>query len=132
MTITALLRSIHIPTLLKIGTSAQTTAFNEGPNATKQSSGIVGVGAAAVVRKGVWKGKDVAVKVYHPGYDTQEFVKEVSTLSSLAHPAMVKLFGICVDSGRFGLVMECVLLLNSSGQRYSDPFQLIKQICSSW
>eukprot|EP01102_Stenamoeba_stenopodia_P014004 TRINITY_DN4615_c0_g1_i2.p1 TRINITY_DN4615_c0_g1~~TRINITY_DN4615_c0_g1_i2.p1 ORF type:complete len:670 (-),score=136.64 TRINITY_DN4615_c0_g1_i2:3-2012(-) len=91
-----------------IGTT-QTTAggVNSFAAATNQgSAGIVGFGAAAVVRKGTWKGREVAVKIYYPGYDTQEFVKEVSTLSILSHPAMVKLFGICVDSGRFGLVME--------------------------
>ncbi|KAI1294642.1 Mitogen-activated protein kinase kinase kinase 7 [Halotydeus destructor] len=67
--------------------------------------GIVGQGAFGTVKKGQWRGRDVAVKLFDLKQDGQNLEKELIALSRLDHPNIIKLFGASTGSPIF-LVME--------------------------
>lgn len=66
---------------------------------------IVGKGTYGLVRKGKWKGKDVAVKQIETENEKRAFFIEVRQLSRVCHSNIVKLYGACTKSP-VCLVME--------------------------
>ncbi|KAI1294847.1 Mitogen-activated protein kinase kinase kinase 7 [Halotydeus destructor] len=66
---------------------------------------IVGQGTFGIVKKGSWRGKDVAVKQFNSQQEKQSFVTEVAALSRVDHPNIIELYGAST-SGPVFLVME--------------------------
>ncbi|XP_067123382.1 mitogen-activated protein kinase kinase kinase 7-like isoform X2 [Centruroides vittatus] len=66
---------------------------------------VVGKGTYGLVRKGKWRGKDVAIKQMETENEKQAFFIEVRQLSRVSHPNIVKLYGACTKSP-VCLVME--------------------------
>jgi len=65
----------------------------------------IGSGATSSVYKGVWRGKDVAVKIMK-----EESDREVEMMKTLHSPYIVELYDVCVVEGRTGLVMEYIAM----------------------
>ena len=65
----------------------------------------IGSGATSSVYKGVWRGKDVAVKIMN---DEQK--REVEMMKQLGNPNIIELYDVCVVQGRTGLVMEYIAM----------------------
>ncbi|KAM9959845.1 hypothetical protein ACTFIR_000946 [Dictyostelium discoideum] len=60
---------------------------------------FLGEGALAEVHKGIWKGKEVAVKIFNEGsfsFRLEDFLKEVAILGLISHPNLLKLKGACI------------------------------------
>ncbi|XP_014204733.1 mitogen-activated protein kinase kinase kinase 7-like [Copidosoma floridanum] len=66
---------------------------------------IVGKGSFGVVWKAKWKGQYVAVKHINSEDQRKSFMVEVSQLSRISHPNIIKLYGACT-SDPVCLVME--------------------------
>lgn len=67
----------------------------------------IGRGSFGVVKKGTWRGTDVAVKILMDGtVDHDEFVMEMDILSRLHHPNVLQLLGSSTASTPFVIVME--------------------------
>ncbi|EGC30433.1 hypothetical protein DICPUDRAFT_99535 [Dictyostelium purpureum] len=59
----------------------------------------LGEGALATVSRGIFKGKEVAVKIFNEGsfsFRLEDFLKEVAILGFLNHPNLLKLKGACI------------------------------------
>ncbi|KAM7308931.1 mitogen-activated protein kinase kinase kinase 7 isoform X2 [Ixodes scapularis] len=54
---------------------------------------VVGKGTFGLVRKGRWRGQDVAVKSIESDHEKRAFLVEVRQLSRVDHPNIVKLYG---------------------------------------
>ena len=67
---------------------------------------VVGKGAYGVVRRGVWRGQEVAVKRIETDREWRAFKTELRQLSRVSHPNIVRLYGATQDSGFVSLVME--------------------------
>eukprot|EP00111_Clytia_hemisphaerica_P009393 TCONS_00027570-protein len=65
---------------------------------------IVGRGAFGVVQKAKWREQIVAIKMIESG--GKEFFDEVSNLSAVEHPNIIKLYGTTTSKKKCGLVME--------------------------
>jgi serine/threonine protein kinase len=73
--------------------------------------GILGAGVAGCVKRGMYKGKDVAIKVMHPGSevnpgDIEAFTSEVQVLMRCDHPNIVQIFGSQTVAVPYFLVEE--------------------------
>ncbi|KAF5291393.1 hypothetical protein FQR65_LT01703 [Abscondita terminalis] len=67
---------------------------------------IVGEGSFGVVYRGVWKGKDVAVKNITTEAERKAFAVEVRQLSRVDHKNIVQLYGASTKGPNICLVME--------------------------
>eukprot|EP01132_Coremiostelium_polycephalum_P007877 gene7877-9696_t len=93
-------------------TALQLSAFYIRYNEFKFGQ-IVGQGYFGEVRKAIWKGAMVAVKILHRNTyrntdNTEEnvFLKEVAILSLLRHPNVVQFLGVCSESNQNCIVTE--------------------------
>lgn len=69
----------------------------------------IGSGSYGVVYQAIWMGSTVAVKELHLkklSDPNKDFIQEVSIISRLNFPNIVRFFGICMEAGRYGIVME--------------------------
>lgn len=66
----------------------------------------VGKGSFGVVRRGVWRGRDVAVKRVESEAEKAAFLVELRQLQRVRHPCIVTLLGACTNSQFVCLVME--------------------------
>ena len=69
----------------------------------------LGVGSYGEVRRGRWRGTDVAVKTFHAELNEKglrEFELEVTTLASLRHPNVLQFLGAVIDGSRLSIVTE--------------------------
>ncbi|KAF5270604.1 hypothetical protein FQA39_LY01342 [Lamprigera yunnana] len=67
---------------------------------------IVGEGSFGVVYRGIWKGKDVAVKNITTEAERKAFAVEVRQLSRVDHENIVQLYGASTKGPNICLVME--------------------------
>lgn len=67
---------------------------------------MVGEGSFGVVYRGIWKGKDVAVKNITTEAERKAFTVEVRQLSRVSHENIVRLYGACTKGSNICLVME--------------------------
>lgn len=79
----------------------------------------IGRGAFAIVYKGVWKHREVAIKQIQLPEEKkaeiiEEFYKEVRVMIELRHPNIVTLLAVCAKDPDFLLVTECLELGNLS------------------
>ena len=73
----------------------------------------VGRGASGEVTRGVWRGTEVAVKIFYeslvPSSDRMDgFKGEVAMMSRLSHPNIVQLYGYVIQPKRLAIVSEFV------------------------
>jgi len=70
----------------------------------------IGGGGFGDVYRGTWNFAPVAVKVLHQQHlspDVQsEFQREASLMVGLRHPNIIQLYGVCLEPGHYGMVME--------------------------
>lgn len=66
----------------------------------------MGEGSFGVVYRGIWKGKDVAVKNITTEAERKAFTVEVRQLSRVCHENIVRLYGACTKGSNICLVME--------------------------
>lgn len=69
----------------------------------------IGSGSYGVVYQAIWMGSTVAVKELYLrklSHLNEDFIKEVSIMSRLKFPNVVEFFGVCMEAGRYGIVME--------------------------
>ncbi|KYQ91892.1 putative transmembrane protein [Tieghemostelium lacteum] len=93
-------------------TALQLSAFYIRYNEFKFGN-IIGEGYFGEVRKAIWKGAMVAVKILHRNSfrntdNTEEnvFLKEVAILSLLRHPNVLQFLGVCSESNQNCIVTE--------------------------
>lgn len=67
---------------------------------------VVGKGTFGVVRRGLWRGQEVAVKIIETEQEKKAFQIELRQLSRVSHPNIVRLYGASQDAGFVALVME--------------------------
>ncbi|CAG2179221.1 unnamed protein product, partial [Oppiella nova] len=67
---------------------------------------VVGKGTFGVVRRGFWRGQEVAVKLIETEQEKKAFQVELRQLSRVSHPNIVRLYGATQDNGFVSLVME--------------------------
>lgn len=76
---------------------------------------IIGSGGYSTIYQGVWKNKDVAIKVLKPALDSSSFEEEKNIMFALtelaksnphSHSHIVKLYGVIENAKNRGLVME--------------------------
>ncbi|XP_054166138.1 mitogen-activated protein kinase kinase kinase 7-like [Oppia nitens] len=82
------------------------TVFNEIKSSEIKLAEVVGKGTFGVVRRGIWKGQEVAVKIIETEQEKKAFQIELRQLSRVSHPNIVKLYGATQDNGFVSLVME--------------------------
>ena len=67
-------------------------------------------GGYGTVYKGVWNGKNVAIKKLQrqnlSERSLKEFKKETEIWASCRHEHIVNLFGVCLEQGNYSMVME--------------------------
>ncbi|KAL3176466.1 hypothetical protein MRX96_010262 [Rhipicephalus microplus] len=76
---------------------------------------VVGKGTFGLVRKGRWRGQDVAVKSIASDHEKRAFLVEVRQLSRVDHPNIVKLYGarvrtpVCLvmEYAEGGIALQC-------------------------
>jgi hypothetical protein len=70
----------------------------------------IGSGGAALLRKGIYLGSVVAVKIMHKLIGEEELlakvVNEIENMAVLRHPHITQFFGAVLESGHYCLVME--------------------------
>ena len=74
---------------------------------------VINKGSSCLVYKGIWQGKEVAVKQFTADYSESDkkmkkFTKELKVLTQIHHPNLLELFGVCVDRQYLCLVTELV------------------------
>lgn len=74
---------------------------------------MINRGSSCLVFKGKWRGTEVAIKQFTNEYSTSEkelkkFVKELKVLSTIRHPNLLLLMGICIDQSNLCIVTELV------------------------
>ncbi len=70
---------------------------------------MLGKGASAVVYKGSWKGRDVAIKVFDPMglyFNLEEIRRELALGSMIEHPNIVTFYGGSLGPSKTFIVME--------------------------
>ncbi|KAK0075022.1 hypothetical protein PV325_007493 [Microctonus aethiopoides] len=68
---------------------------------------VVGHGSFGVVRRGRWRGFDIAIKdfIIHNEKENKSLMIEVKYLSSIAHPNIIRIYGVCTENP-ISLIME--------------------------
>ncbi|EAL64569.1 hypothetical protein ACTFIW_002076 [Dictyostelium discoideum] len=95
---------------------------------------VIGEGYFGEVRKAVWKGAVVAVKILHRNSfrntdgnkEENVFLKEVAILSILRHPNVLQFLGVCSETNLNGIVTE-YMGGGSLDRLLTDRYFLIKQ-----
>ncbi|XP_043215086.1 mitogen-activated protein kinase kinase kinase 7-like [Amphibalanus amphitrite] len=81
----------------------------------------VGRGAFGVVKKGFWRGRDVAVKKVETEQEKRAFLNELHQLQRVSHPNIVELIGACTKPDYVCLVMEYAEGGSLYSVLHSDP-----------
>jgi tRNA A-37 threonylcarbamoyl transferase component Bud32 len=90
---------------------------------------MIGEGSFGVVVRGVYCGKDVAVKKLKPKKSQlDDFLKEAELLASLRHPNIVLLMGVCLDAQR----KECWIVTELLQSNSVEKCLLDKSIVIDW
>jgi len=80
-----------------------------------QYGASIGTGSTAEVFRGFWKGRDVAIKEVHlqrkSGSQSEikqqvAFTRELSVLSKVHHPNLVRFYGVCLDVRPLRVITE--------------------------
>lgn len=94
---------------------------------------ILGKGSFGVVKKGQWRGTDVALKILQDeNVDYTEFVIEMNILSRLHHPNILQLLGSSTTTSPYIIVME--YMKNNSLEKqnglldYKQKLNILKDI----
>jgi hypothetical protein len=99
----------------------------------------LGSGSFGSVYKGVYKDRDVAIKVSKPGAaeGVREFLREAEVMMTLtSHPNVLQLVGVCTHGGSALVVLEFVAggsldkVLQKTGVPQEHLKRVIHQICS--
>jgi serine/threonine-protein kinase CTR1 len=74
---------------------------------------MINRGSSCLVFKGKWRGTEVAIKQFTAEYSTtgkdlKKFVKELKVLSTVRHPNLLLLMGICIDQQNLCIITELV------------------------
>lgn len=102
-------------------------------------------GSSCLVYKGKWRGCDVAIKQFKIEYRTSarehsKFIKELQVISSVRHPNLLLLMGICIDLPQLCLVTEFVpnstlfgVLHRNKNHRLNlvERFNIAEQLCKA-
>ncbi|OXU18451.1 hypothetical protein TSAR_006702 [Trichomalopsis sarcophagae] len=67
---------------------------------------VLGSGSFGMVKKGSYKGTDVAVKTIRFTHNNKYILRELKIMDKLRHPNIISLMAVFVDYGEIGLVME--------------------------
>lgn len=91
------------------GETSSTIPYNE----IKFSQTILGAGGFGVVCQAQWQHIDVAVKQLKVSRMSdnalEEFKQEAACHAGLRHPNIVTLYGVCLEHGRYSMVMELMV-----------------------
>ncbi|GAM17794.1 hypothetical protein SAMD00019534_009690 [Acytostelium subglobosum LB1] len=82
--------------LCKLGQVFSHTKIDEGDLSIAE---VLGAGALAKVHRGLWNGKEVAIKIFNEGsysFRLEDFLKEVAIMGLINHPNLLKLEGACI------------------------------------
>jgi hypothetical protein len=105
----AILKEGLLDTLVRKAAQGLVTVHHEVPFTDLRLGDVLGKGASASVYKGVWQGREVALKVFDPehiSFMLEDFRKEVALLCMLQHPHLVRGFAACTRGPRLAIVME--------------------------
>lgn len=83
---------------------------------------VVGKGTFGLVRKGRWRGQDVAVKSIASDHEKRAFLVEVRQLSRVDHPNIVKLYGARVRTP------VCLVMEYAEGGSLYNVLHTMKQL----
>jgi ankyrin repeat protein len=83
------------------------------PSSEIQFLEVINRGSSCVVHRGMWRGTQVAIKQFKLEYSTsakelEKFIKEMQVLSTVRHPNLILLMGVCIDSPNLCLISELV------------------------
>src|SRR5688572_1762277 len=71
---------------------------------------LLGHGGYGDVYQGSWYETDVAIKQLHlktlPEHLIQDFVHETKVMAQCSFPQIVRLYGVCMETGHYSMVME--------------------------
>ncbi|KAJ9516468.1 hypothetical protein QJQ45_011181 [Haematococcus lacustris] len=84
---------------------------------------FLGAGALGTVRAAMYRGEEVAVKLFPPCSDLSSFAAEIRVLGRTQHPNIVRLLGASFNSSRVALVEE-LCLGSLEGLMYPDESSL--------
>ena len=75
---------------------------------------VIGKGGFAIVRRGIWKNKEVAVKVIIDNSIKEMMENEAKIIWLLRHPNIISLCGVYIIESNYCLVMEFVKVWRSN------------------
>lgn len=70
------------------------------------SYGIIGQGAFGTIRKGVYNGTDVAVKVLRLTLNNKFILRELKVMDTIKHPNIISLMAVAVGYNNISIIME--------------------------
>lgn len=88
-----------LPALIEFARHGEIVVFRRIQPEDLDVSAAVGRGVYATVHRGVWKGREVAVKVFDEGsleFRFEDFLQEISLLSICRHPNLLHMYGAVV------------------------------------
>ena len=91
------------------------------PNKEISRGKKIGEGGFGEVYKGTWNNYEVAIKVLVLKDQMKkkdlvgDFIDEARAMAKLNNPAVIRLFGICTDPGKYAMVMELMPRGNLDG-----------------
>lgn len=83
---------------------------------------VIGKGTFGLVRRGRWRGQDVAVKCIESDHERKAFLVEVRQLSRVSHPNIVKLYGARVHPP------VCLVMEYAEGGSLYNVLHVVKNI----
>lgn len=88
-----------LPALIEFARHGEIVVFRRIQPEDLDVGAAVGRGVYATVHRGVWKGREVAVKVFDEGsleFRFEDFLQEISLLSICRHPNLLRMYGAVV------------------------------------
>lgn len=94
---------------------------------------LIGKGSFGVVKRGVWRGTDVALKILKDdNVDLKEFIMELNILSRLHHPNVLQMLGASTICTPYVIVMEYMknnsLEKNKNDLTYNIKIDILKDV----